>query len=312
MKRRFIASSVMVGVAVLHLSAAGQTARPVGPIERVAVISVDGMRPDVLLRAQAPNMRKLMANGSFTFWARSTEVSVTLPSHVSMLTGVPPEKHGITFNTDPPLDKEVYPACPTIFELAKKAGYSTALISGKSKFSVLAKPGTVDWAYIPARGKAAGDPDIARAAAAIVAEHRPQLLFVHFASNDAVGHSKGWGSAEQIAGMEGADEAVGVVLDAIEKAGLTDSTLILLTADHGGAGKSHGRDDPRSRHIPWIAAGPGVVRNFDLTQYPALTVNIEDTFATACYFLGIEPGNVDGKPVLQIRKTEELPVKKAA
>ena len=39
--------------------------------------------------------RALMHRGSFTMWAQTTAVSVTLPSHVSMLTGVPPSMHGI-------------------------------------------------------------------------------------------------------------------------------------------------------------------------------------------------------------------------
>ena len=266
----------------------------------VAVICVDGMRPDLLLRARAPNMRRLMEDGSFTFWAQTTEMAVTLPSCVSMLTGVPPEKHKITFNTDPPAGGNVYPAYPTIFELAKKAGCTTALTAGKSKLSVLARPGTVDWQSLPARGEEADDAGVAEAAAAIVARHRPRLLFVHFADTDKMGHEYGWGSSEQVAGTERTDAAVGVVLAAIDHAGLMGSTMILLTADHGGAGRDHGSGDPRSRTIPWIVAGPGVARGVDLTLHRGLTVSIEDTFATACHYMGIKTGTADGKPVRQI------------
>ena len=70
-----------------------QTTRPVPGIDHVLIISVDGLRPDVLLRADTPNMHTLFHNGSFTFWARTTAQSITLPSHVSMLTGVVPEKN---------------------------------------------------------------------------------------------------------------------------------------------------------------------------------------------------------------------------
>src|SRR4051794_27495970 len=62
--------------------------RPVRQINRALIISVDGLRPDLLARAYAPNIRGLMNAGSFSLWARTTAVAVTLPSHVSMLTGV--------------------------------------------------------------------------------------------------------------------------------------------------------------------------------------------------------------------------------
>src|SRR5262245_18128368 len=62
---------------------------------RVLIISVDGLRPDVMLRAKAPNLHGLMERGAFTCWAQTTAVAVTLPSHCSMLTGVRPQKHQI-------------------------------------------------------------------------------------------------------------------------------------------------------------------------------------------------------------------------
>jgi len=122
---------------------------------------------------------------------------------------------------------------------------------------------------------------------------------------DNVGHLNGWGTPEQIRAVEEADAAVGIVLRALRESGTLDSTLILLTADHGGAARTHAPDDPRSRHIPWIAAGPGIRRNFDLTRYAELNINTEDTFATASYLLNIPiDEDIDGKAVLQV--LEEL------
>ena len=82
-------------------------------------------------------------------WAQTTAVAVTLPSHVSMLTGVKPQKHQIEWNHDLPLSSIVYPAVPTIFELAHKAGYTTGMVAGKDKFAVLNKPGSIDSVFIP-------------------------------------------------------------------------------------------------------------------------------------------------------------------
>lgn len=121
-------------------TSAPANARDDARAQRAVIISIDGLRPDVLLRAEAPNIRRLMRNGAFTFWARSTAVSLTLPTHVSLLTGVEPQVHGIHWNADLPLAEPVYPRYSTVFELAKKAGYSTGAVAGKRKFNVLAKP----------------------------------------------------------------------------------------------------------------------------------------------------------------------------
>lgn len=292
-------------VLITHASlSSAQTSRPAPAIERVVIISIDGLRPDVMLRAASPNLRALMAEGSFTCWAQTTTIANTLPSHVSMMTGVPPEKHGVTWNRDPEDGIVRYPTFPTLFELAHDAGYTTALVSGKSKFAALAKPGTVDWAQIDG---GAEDADVAERAAALIAAHRPQVLLVHLPGVDKAGHANGWGTPRQVAAVDVADHAVGVVLSAMKQAKVYDGAAIIVTADHGGRAMTHGEGDPRSIHIPWIVVGPGVRKNFDLTIYRDLIVRTEDTFATACAFLGITPAReVDGKPVLSIREDVEL------
>jgi len=311
--------------------------RPVRQVTHVMIISVDGLRPDLLARAYTPNIHGLMNAGSFSLWARTTAVAVTLPSHMSMLTGVTPQRHQIAWNQDLPLSKPVYPKGRTLFDLAHQYGYSTAMVAGKSKFEIFDRPGSLDWCWVAprepeattkpttkpaaastndeewpddskkARKEKMSDAIVAHEAVRIIQDHRPDVMFVHFPHVDNVGHMEGWGTPQQIAAVDAADAAVGAVCRALDDNGLTDGTLIILSADHGGAGRSHGADDPRSRHIPWIATGPGVRRNFDLTRYAELNINTEDTFATACYFLGLTPSSrIDGKPVREIRQLDEL------
>ena len=107
----------------------------------------------------------------------------------------------------------------------------------------------------------------------------------------------GWGSPGQVAAVAKADAAVGQVLAALDDEGLARSTVVLVTSDHGGAGTTPERDDPRTRTVPWIAAGPGIGRGTDLTRYPTLSVNAaEDTFVTACRVLGIPvDAEIDGR-----------------
>lgn len=288
----------LAGLRAQVLPAAGRPVRPLPAVEHVLIVSIDGLRPDLALRAAAPTLRGMLAQGAYTFWAKTTAVSVTLPSHTSMLTGVTPGKHGIEWNRDLPFREPVYPRVPTLFEMATKAGYTAGLVAGKAKFCALARPGTVTWTEIPQEGRGFSNEEVAAAAIRLIETQKPDLLFVHFPETDGVGHARGWGSPEQMACIEKTDQQLGLLLAALDRTGLRSSTFIIVTADHGGAGLSHGADDPRSRHIPWIACGPGVRRGYDLTRTASLEVRTEDTCATACYLLGLAlPDYFDGRPV---------------
>ena len=266
--------------------------------ERVVIITVDGLRPDLLIQANAPTIRGLLKEGSYTFWARTIDLAYTLPAHASILTGVSPEKHGITWNEK--VELVTYPKAPTLFEVAKSAGLTTALISGKMKFNVFDKPGAVDWKYLPP-AEPVLDTYVAERAAGIIREHKPHVMLVHLPGVDVVGHAVGWGTPEQVSWLGEADKAVGIVVAALKTAGVRESTLLIVTADHGGAGVEHLPGDDRSRHVPWIVVGPGVRKGMDLTRYPDLTVSVIDTFATACAALGIKAKSaVAGKAVAEL------------
>ena len=255
------------------------------------------MRPDLLLHGPAPHMQAFMRRGSFTLLARTVEEGYTVPSHVSMLTGVTPTRHGVTWDSH---IEDSYPNVPTLFELARRAGYTTAIVTGKTKLIVLTKPGTLNWSYL-ANEDREDDSDVARQAVAMIRDHRPDVLFIHLGNFDTVGHASGWGSQEQMRALKQADDAFGAIDQALNAARLTGSTVMILTADHGGTGLLHPPEDPRSQFIPWIAAGPSIRRNFDLATVPGLAVNTMATFATVCALLGINMEQpVDGKPVLQI------------
>lgn len=302
MPRRVGAILALLAAAPIFLASTGARAarvpaRPIPAIARVLIVSVDGLRGDVALRAATPTLHALLARGSYTMWSQTTDLAVTLPSHASMLTGVPPEKHGVTWNNDQP---GRYPSWPTLFELAHTAGYTTAMAAGKSKFHAFEKPGALDRSFVPG-AQVVDDRTVADTAVAWIGRYRPQVFFVHLPGVDSAGHGFGWGSREQTDAVAVADACIGRMLDALQGQHALDSTLVIVTSDHGGAGRSHGAGDPRSRFIPWIAAGPGVCGSVDLTAHADLTIRTEDTFATAVYALGITPPHaVDGRPVLAI------------
>ena len=287
---------------------ANPTTRPVEAIRKAVVVSIDGLRPDLMLLARAPNIRGLLARGAYSMWARTTPNSITLPSHVSMMTGVSPRRHEIEWNRELPLKEPIYPRVPTLFEAAKRHGYTTAVAAGKQKFDMFDRPGVLDWRHIPTT-ITSETAAVIGPAVQIILQHQPDVMLVHLPSVDNVGHAIGWATPQQMKAIEDADAAVGQVVQALDDAGMTDSTLLIVTSDHGGAGRTHGPDDFRSRYIPWIAVGPGI-RHVDLTTYPKLVINTEDTFATVCWMLGIPPTlpDLDGVPVKLIleQKPPEL------
>ncbi|MGC4120972.1 MAG: alkaline phosphatase family protein [Myxococcales bacterium] len=264
------------------------------------IISVDGLGPDVLRHSHAPNLRELMDRSAFTLSARTTDTVKTLPSHVSMLTGVTPKKHGVTWNDV----FRGYPRFPTLMEAVKRSrpGLTTALVVGKAKLQTLARPGSLDWVFVPDREDLT-DAQVASRAVEMIKQHQPDVLMVHLPNVDQVGHGRGWDSLEQRAAVARADRAVGEILGALRRGGQLSRTLVIVTADHGGVGMTHEPGDGRSLHIPWIASGPGIRRGDDLATR-GVEVHTEDTFATAAWWLGLplDPA-LDGHPVTAIERS---------
>ncbi len=67
---------------------------------RLAVLSVDGMRPDFYRRPQEfglkiPNLLELVKSGASADAVESIYPTTTYPAHATLVTGVPPSVHGI-------------------------------------------------------------------------------------------------------------------------------------------------------------------------------------------------------------------------
>jgi len=120
------------------------------------------------------------------------------------------------------------------------------------------------------------------------------VCFIHLDDPDSAGHKHGWGSPEQIKAFAEVDAGLGVIVTAIHNAGLAETSVVIITADHGGHDKTHGLNIPDDMTIPWIAWGKGVKQNFTITA-PVMTC---DTAATVLWLLDVpRPPDLDGKPV---------------
>lgn len=257
-------------------------------IKRVLIISYDGMRPDAIAIAPMPNLIALEDKGAYTLTnAQTINYPATLPSHASMLSGLCMSKTGIY------LDRYFaymgYSKGVDIFDLAHAAGMRTVMIVGKSKLRQLAEPNTTDFFEIDY-----GENAISNAAVKQISSGFG-LMFVHFAGPDLRGHKYGWMSDSYFAVMRDGDVALGKILAALDANGLRESTLIIITADHGGHGKAHIGTTIEDYRIPWIVVGPGIIHK-DLTS----TISTMDTAATAAYALGLPlQADWDGIPVYE-------------
>jgi len=104
------------------------------------------------------------------------------------------------------------------------------------------------------------------------------------------------------------DAALAEIVKAIEAAGISHESVLIITADHGGHGKTHGGKTPEDILIPWIAWGKNVKRGLTITR-PLMTY---DTAATALWLLGVPvPRAFDGKPVTCAFTSQEEQMGKA-
>jgi predicted AlkP superfamily pyrophosphatase or phosphodiesterase len=260
-------------------------------INHVLIISEDGMRADAVATLHLKWHDIMRKRGSSTVHAQTIRDASTLPAHASMLSGVGPNVHGLTWNTWRP--NGGYIKAPTIFNHAQDAGLTTAFFTGKPKLRHIVPPGTVGVYSRPGYYCK----KVAEEAATYLTTEKPALAFVHFSDPDEVGHAKGWMSNAQQKAIYDSDRCLGILYEALEKSGLLDDTLIIVSADHGGHNKVHSGAKLIDREIPWIACGPGVREDFSIQS----ALSTVDTAATALYALGLPiPPELVGKPRIDI------------
>jgi arylsulfatase A-like enzyme len=262
----------------------------------VVIVSIDGLRPDAVSRFGAGTIRRLARDGRATLAARTIVPSRTLPSHTSMLTGLTPERHGITWNDDEVVGRGLVPV-PTVFALARSHGLRAAAFFGKAKFRHLMVPGTLDYAQAPTGwwGRWSAARTVRDVRRYLRGGARPHLLFVHLGEPDFAGHSAGWMTWVYGRAVRSADGALAQLVAASDSAFGRGGYTLIVTADHGGHRRTHGSADPVDTTIPWVAWGAGV------TAGGALPAGIRtmDTAATALWLLGVPvPAGWDGRPVL--------------
>ena len=281
---------------VLFLISLAALAQP----KHLIVIGVDGLGASAIEKAKTPNLHALMKRGASTLHARSVIPTVSSPNWASMIMGATPSQHGITSNEWMPNKFEISPTCqgangtfPTIFSLLRqqRPKIKMGVVHDWKDFARLIEPNTVDYME---NVKGSG-PTAARAIELWKLE-KPDLLFVHFDDVDHAGHNQGWWTPEYFAEVERIDGLIGDIVNAVRAAQEERNTIILVTADHGGEGKSHGGMSMAHLEIPWIIAGPSIAEGRELKQ----PVDTQDTAATLAHLFKVQPPACwVGRPVFE-------------
>jgi putative cell wall-binding protein/arylsulfatase A-like enzyme len=263
-RRQFLRGSLALGGGVVAASLPGgiwaRTAHAGEDAVRVYVIVVDGLRPDQL--PLMPTVAQLAAEGTHWPEARAQMVAETTPNHISMLTGMRVDRHGMPGNAVPGLagrvsDDRRYLKADTVFTLAARQGPELVTAAATSKDYIVETSkadrtgdgeedatATNDPALSIPGSDAAPDTEVGADALRLSRELDPDFLFVNLGDVDRAGHVDASGGlfagtpvdgtqpAFQAAALTNADLQIRLLIEELRDSGRWERTVFLVTADH--------------------------------------------------------------------------------
>jgi hypothetical protein len=259
-------------------------------IDHVVVLDVEGLRSWAIRKVGAtgaPNLARMMSEGASTLNARTTvERTTRLPNVMSMLTGrvvdVADQGHGWTRNKDTgqTVREVAGKYVSSVYDLVHNLGGTTTFVSSRGQFAAVdrtwGQDGGVD-KYLPDNGTDKIDDFTITKDDATAVDHLVQQLtsspatfsFAQLSDLGRSGMHDGWMKRGYLATLARTDAQVGQVLDAIAAdPTLAGSTVVMMTADHGGSGKwAAGSADatvPANFTVPFLVWGSGVAPGTDL------------------------------------------------
>jgi len=229
---------------LLAIALAAAVAPPARAAEpTVILISFDGTRPAVA--AELPAFQRIAKEGAWADAMRPSFPTNTFPNHVTLVTGVAPDRHGIVNNSfsDPARGRFSYAADPTwlevepLWSLLARAGVPSASYHWVgSEGAWTSGLGPRHWepfdTKVPESRKVErilGWLDLADPA------ERPRFVTAWFHGADGQSHRLGPDDPEVAASLARQDRELARLLDGIAERGLDGDTTVLVVSDHGMA-----------------------------------------------------------------------------
>lgn len=265
---------------------------------------LEGIGQDSLKANTMPVLSRLTKEGAVTWSATAVQPARRLPTMASLITGMPVQKHGMTWNTfefargypRPPTmfdyldlsggrDSTIFYMDEALYQLAKPEPYTDHQICGVLRPEC--NPSTIVSYIRQYFKKATSGHGYGHAIPAL-----PHLLIVHLPDAGRVGASQGWTSKAYRDSLKSIDDAMGAVLDLYRELGLLKSTIVFATSispsgasGFGDPAPAMASSEPASPppQVLWMASGPGVKKGYRLAQ----PVSIIDTGATVMRALGL-------------------------
>ncbi|XP_049916794.1 ectonucleotide pyrophosphatase/phosphodiesterase family member 7-like [Epinephelus moara] len=218
---------------------------------KLLLISFDGFRWDYDRDVDTPNLDKMAQDGAKAEYVTPPFLTITSPTHFTLLTGRYIENHGVIhnmwFNTTTQEKKQYYMTqfVDSYWDNGSLPIWITAQRQGL-KAGSLHFPGTaatykgetvrvrqVEPRFYDHSNETEWRLNIDK----VIGEwfHQQDLDFVslYFGEPDKTGHKYGPDSPERRAMVQQVDRTVGYIRDKIQDHGLTDQLNIIITADHG-------------------------------------------------------------------------------
>lgn len=298
-------TSKFIWVLALVLCCANVTDAAKWKAKHVVMIGLDGWGAYSVEKADMPNVKKLMNDGSYTLKKRSVLPSSSAVNWASMYMGAGPELHGYTEwgSQTPELPSRVVDEdgiFPTVFGLLHRA-------EPKAEIGCICEwPGiryvidTLALNYDKYVSEASKDPKAtARYATDYIKKARPALVNIVFDEPDHIGHSAGHDTPDYYTKLTELDGYIGEIVEAVKEAGMLDETIFIVTADHGGINKGHGGKTMQEMETAFIISGKGVKKGYNFEE----SMMQFDVASTIAYIFGLKQPQVwIGRPMKQVFK----------
>lgn len=263
--------------------------------EHVILFVLEGVGQDAIKAGPMPLLGRFVKDGAVTWSASGAVPSQRLPNMASLITGLPAEKHGVTWDS---FDfARGYPRPPTMFDyLDLSGGKDSAIFFMDESMYQLAKPEPyTDYQICGALRpecstttmlkyirdyfrKATSGHGYGHAIPSL-----PHLLVLHLPQPASAAGANGWNTPAYKGALKSVDQAMGSVLEVYRDLGLLEKTTVIVTGLSGGKGSGE-VNGAGAAPVPWIAWGAGIKPGITIRQ----PVSILDTGATVMRTLNLE------------------------